>query len=363
MPFRWIGRRVTSAVRDAVTNNEATVDDKLAVKSGTSNPEISQSQLITFLKTNAELQKVFTSKFKNEFRQIPADLRTELQATLPEYRFFIAKMEVLVDPPADEYDLILIANAKTAEIAFVWGHYWTLPPSSQFPQILKGHQVNSVDEALRQVRALASLVTYVSNDRVGTTTAQKGKLTADLLKGDGVFRQLVVRVDNKFRFGRISITVPDGKEARYFVRQSAPNEESNSLKKLGAPTPARNARLTFEGTVMKVGARPSFSCGVFAVYRLAKYRVDRVLQGEYNGSEIIVDHLDCTREVLTDVRAGDRVVVVSREGNVLQRWNAKGIRNPSDPVTTFYLGLSVTRSPHHDDKTNPDLSNAKLRNQ
>ena len=180
--------------------------------------DLQEGEVIAFLKTNSELQKSFTSRFKGEFRQMPDDLRTELKKALPEFRFYIAKMEVYLDPPAKEYDLILIADANTAQVAsFVWGHYWTLPPSTSFERILKGHQARSKDDALNHVRALARLITYTSNDQVGKATARNGKIKIELVRGDGVFRVLTVQVDKRLRFGRLSITASNGKTPRYFV--------------------------------------------------------------------------------------------------------------------------------------------------
>jgi len=106
-----------------------------------------------------------------------------------------------------------------------------------------------------------------------------------------------------------------------------------------------NTLLVFEGTVIKVGDLPSMSCGVMAVYQLAKYRVDRVLAGNYKATDIIVDHLACKRDVLNGISAGDKViVVVNKRGSVLQRWNAEGIRNPDDKVNVFYVAKRVARA-------------------
>ncbi len=108
-------------------------------------------------------------------------------------------------------------------------------------------------------------------------------------------------------------------------------------------TETNNDLLIFEGTVIRIAERPPISCGVMAVYQLAKYRVSRVLQGEYDRSEIVVDHLACTGDLLAVARPGDTVVVVSKRGNVLQRWNAEGIREKTGKVTTYYVALSLTR--------------------
>jgi hypothetical protein len=179
---------------------------------------VRDAKLVAFLNTNPELRKSFTSRFTGEFRSIPKDVRADLEQAFPAYSFHIAKMEVYLDPPAKEYDLILIADAETAEVAaFVWGSYWTLPPSISFDQILKGHQAKSKEDALNQVKSLAKLIADTNHDEVGKVISEKGKLKVELLRGNGVFRILEVKIDKHLRLGRLTITGPDGKKPRYFV--------------------------------------------------------------------------------------------------------------------------------------------------
>jgi hypothetical protein len=125
---------------------------------------------------------------------------------------------VYLDPPAKEYELILIADADTAEVtAFVWGSYWTLPPSISFARILKGHQARSKEDALNQLKSLAKLIAHTNNDEVGKAISKNEKLKVELLRGEGVFRILEVKIDKHLRLGRLSITGPDGKKPRFFV--------------------------------------------------------------------------------------------------------------------------------------------------
>lgn len=117
-----------------------------------------------------------------------------------------------------------------------------------------------------------------------------------------------------------------------------------SCSVLGKTSTRDEELLIFEGTVIKVGELPAMSCGVMAVYQLARYRVDRVLVGNYKAAEITVDHLACKRDVLEGISSSDKVIVViNRNKTVLQRWNTVGIRSPSDVVKTFYVAERVAR--------------------
>ncbi|HEX3251927.1 MAG TPA: hypothetical protein VHS05_21000 [Pyrinomonadaceae bacterium] len=175
-------------------------------------------KLVAFLNSSSELRKSFNCRFTGEFLPIPRRLQADLRQAFPAYRFYIAKMEVYIDPPPKEYDLIVLADAKTEEIAaYVWGSYWTLPPSASFEHILQGQQAKSKEEALNQVKLLAELIVHTNNDKVGKAITEKRKLKVELLRGDGVFRILEIKIDKELRLGRLSITGIDGKKPRYFV--------------------------------------------------------------------------------------------------------------------------------------------------
>ena len=95
--------------------------------------------------------------------------------------------------------------------------------------------------------------------------------------------------------------------------------------------------IVFEGTVEKLGPDLGFGSGVLAVYRLAKYRVDRVCEGKYDGSEIVVDHLIFTAKEFEGIKVNDRVCLrVQISNNINTRYNAEGIRSPSDDIKIFY---------------------------
>jgi hypothetical protein len=110
-----------------------------------------------------------------------------------------------------------------------------------------------------------------------------------------------------------------------------------------------NNILVFEGTLEKLAPDVGILSGGIAVYRLAKYRIETICQGDYDEKEIVVDHLILSGNEFADIKIGDRVcVTVQVADKVLARYNADGIRSPSDVIKTFYVGVDgVTRS-HQD---------------
>lgn len=102
------------------------------------------------------------------------------------------------------------------------------------------------------------------------------------------------------------------------------------------------AKLSFEGTVMKIGP-PIFRSGFVTAYRLVKYRVERVCTGSYQQAEIVVDHLVLTGKELDGVNVGDRVYVTLKKAKKISpRYNVAGIREASDKLNVFYIGGTVS---------------------
>lgn len=197
----------------------ALVAQTSSVTSNTQQDEAQRKKLVEYLESQElKIQKSFTCSFTGEFLSIPEDLQGQLAQAFPEYRFHIAKMVVFIDLPPKKYDLILITNTATEEVeGFVWGNYWTLPPSVSFEGILKGHQAKSKEEAISKIKTLVMLLVHTSNDTVGNAKIHRGKVKVELIRGDGVFRILEVKIDKRLRFGRLAVTGPDGKRMRYFV--------------------------------------------------------------------------------------------------------------------------------------------------
>jgi hypothetical protein len=67
--------------------------------------------------------------------------------------------------------------------------------------------------------------------------------------------------------------------------------------------------LVFQGRVTKLGPRPMYQSGGNLAYRLVKYKVERVCEGEYSGSEIVANHLLVSGRELRGLKVGDVVCV------------------------------------------------------
>ena len=96
--------------------------------------------------------------------------------------------------------------------------------------------------------------------------------------------------------------------------------------------------IVFEGTLEKLGPDRGTVSGISAAYRLAKYRVDKVCEGEYDGREIVVDHLVFDLKEFEGIHVNDRVCVsVKISKQIADRDYADGIRGRSDDVQIFYI--------------------------
>ena len=102
--------------------------------------------------------------------------------------------------------------------------------------------------------------------------------------------------------------------------------------------------IVFQGRVIKLARDPGRKSGGDLFYRLVKYKVERVCEGEYAGSEIVVDHLMMSGRELKGLKVGGIVcVTVEKRKTLLARWNAPGIREPSETVNVFYRDQNLTR--------------------
>ena len=101
---------------------------------------------------------------------------------------------------------------------------------------------------------------------------------------------------------------------------------------------ATSATLLFEGTIEKMAPDLGMLSGVITVYRPVRYRVEKVCRGEYKEKLIVVDHLILSGKELEGLSVGDRVCVsVTASDKIITRYDAEGIRNPSDIVKTFFV--------------------------
>lgn len=116
-----------------------------------------------------------------------------------------------------------------------------------------------------------------------------------------------------------------------FVASSASCQQAQSAAEPGTV-------LVFEGTIEKLAPNPEFVSGWAAVFRLAKYRVERICDGKFEGKEIVVDHVVLDRKEFEGFNVGDRVCVRARiQSKIPTRHNEEGIRDASDTITAFYV--------------------------
>ncbi|HEV7646397.1 MAG TPA: hypothetical protein VGO50_20855 [Pyrinomonadaceae bacterium] len=176
---------------------------------------------ISFFSSSDELRNSakygFSADFTGAFRPISHELRSELEISFPEKIFSIAKMKVLIDLPPKDYDLILIADKNGRIEGFMWASYWMIHPSKSFEMIFKDHRIRSNKDALLHAKVLAGLITSLNDDRIGNIEMKNGEIKVELIKGQGVFGILHIKMTKKMRFNRVIITDPDGRKLRYFV--------------------------------------------------------------------------------------------------------------------------------------------------
>lgn len=109
-----------------------------------------------------------------------------------------------------------------------------------------------------------------------------------------------------------------------------------------SPTPSED--IVFVGVVERIAPDTRILSGDIAVYRLVKYKIEKVCGGKFAENEIVVDHLVLDGNELKGVQVGDRVrVAVKKSKSVLMRFDAKGIREPSERVKVFFVGGKVDR--------------------
>lgn len=175
-----------------------------------------------FLDRSDELRRydrnAFTTRFSGKCRTIPPTLQERLARAFPNYHFFVATMEVLIDPPSSEYDLIVFYSlADDAVRGFIWADYWMLPPSKDFETAFVGTTVASHDELIEKAKALGELIVFPKGDKLGSIKPNGRKVSVELRRGEGVHGRLTVSVDRSWSFQRLVITDGRGRKLRFFV--------------------------------------------------------------------------------------------------------------------------------------------------
>jgi hypothetical protein len=100
--------------------------------------------------------------------------------------------------------------------------------------------------------------------------------------------------------------------------------------------------LTFEGVIEKLAPDQGILSGRVAVFRLVRYRVEKICKGNYAGKLIVVDHLILSGKEFEGINLGNRVCVSVRSSDKMPtRYDAEGIRNPSDVVPMFFVAEEI----------------------
>lgn len=108
---------------------------------------------------------------------------------------------------------------------------------------------------------------------------------------------------------------------------------------------AGDHRLILEATVVQIGSPPMRDAGDVDVYQLVKYKVRRLCKGEYGSKEIVVDHLLTRHDQLKDLKVGKQVCLsVLRSKTIGLRYNAEGIRSPSEVPEAFFIAQDLKLS-------------------
>ncbi len=90
-------------------------------------------------------------------------------------------------------------------------------PSKSTEGAFKLHQACSKDALVLQVRSLARLFAFASDERIGNTIQKDDEITVELFKGSKINGLVKVETNSRFQLLRLTITRPDGGMFRYFV--------------------------------------------------------------------------------------------------------------------------------------------------
>lgn len=97
---------------------------------------------------------------------------------------------------------------------------------------------------------------------------------------------------------------------------------------------------TFEGTLLTYSPHPGYGCGDLYPHQIAKYRVEKVLNGYYSDEEIVIDHPACHGDVFNNIPIGTSVNI---EALVLKKYDVitahPGIREIKQP-RIFYVATT-----------------------
>jgi hypothetical protein len=183
--------------------------------------QTTERTVVEFLERDGELRDYaasgYTSTFTGQFRPIPESIRHRLGKVFSRHTFAVAKMKVIVDLPPKNYDLIVIADKAGTVVGFVWADYSVLRPSKSFPTVFKALGAEPGSGAKELLSAFADLLAFAADERVGGMKAKNGRISIELMRGDGVSALLQATMTDKDQIRKIAITSSDGRALRYFT--------------------------------------------------------------------------------------------------------------------------------------------------
>jgi hypothetical protein len=170
-------------------------------------------QLKKFLNENAELRQYYSASFQGKMVDIPAPIEAGLAAAFPKYRFSIAVMYVLTDPPPSPTNLIVISDRVSGRpVAFVWEIFWGMP-SASFEDLLNGEPIRSRADGAEKLRAFANLFAFTGSMKANSQRMTSGFDEAVILTGGGdPFRTIRLQRRSDSRFGKFRIYQRAGKQ-------------------------------------------------------------------------------------------------------------------------------------------------------
>jgi len=104
--------------------------------------------------------------------------------------------------------------------------------------------------------------------------------------------------------------------------------------------------IAFLGTATAVNHAPGLplSCGVMAPSVLIQYHIERIYFGHYLPSEILVDVLVCGLGLGTEMKEGNRVLVIAQRVNrIHDEIDSLGVRRKSSQKRAFFRALSIAK--------------------
>jgi hypothetical protein len=150
-------------------------------------------------------------EFTGEFQPLPSELEKSLLEAFPSHKFVAAKMLKFHNNWRPE-TLIVVANKDSGKVT---SYAWDLAfsgVSGSFRNILSFYRAKSKEDALLKVQVLSKLLVFVGEGKVGKVESKNGMISSELYysysEGDEPFRVLQVKLDKKFRFGRIALINP-----------------------------------------------------------------------------------------------------------------------------------------------------------